>query len=200
MSNTQQHNATSFLIEKLGNQQTALSAEGISLISSIMEQFVQTKFRMAHPDNIKDQAYLYSKKDAETYNLIEKRAFEAGARWAFGFEKDDEIAPDQIFINPELPLYTKFWIMQNNHPVLGIIAAYDVRVTTHTINECGWWEQLYYIFRGLKANKAAYRYVFSYEVKLANGYKSYNLKKENKIWWLNDSRVYFSLDELKNNL
>jgi hypothetical protein len=42
------------------------------------------------PEDIKAQAFKYAKTrhDEESYDVKEKRAFEAGARWAFGYEKD----------------------------------------------------------------------------------------------------------------
>lgn len=41
------------------------------------------------PEDIKEQAYKYAKTgdDAESYDVKEKRAFEAGARWICGYEK-----------------------------------------------------------------------------------------------------------------
>jgi hypothetical protein len=42
------------------------------------------------PEDIKEQALKYAKTghDADSYDVKEKRAFEAGARWICGYEKD----------------------------------------------------------------------------------------------------------------
>lgn len=42
------------------------------------------------PEDIKEQAFKYAKTDddEDSYDIKEKRAFEAGARWICGYEKD----------------------------------------------------------------------------------------------------------------
>lgn len=42
------------------------------------------------PEDIKEQAFKYAKTgdDEDSYDVKEKRAFEAGARWICGYEKD----------------------------------------------------------------------------------------------------------------
>lgn len=106
---------------------------------------------------------------------------------------------NQIIIEPELPIGTEFWIMKDNRPTLGLIAAYNVHVTSCIDKNHGWHNQLF--MRWLTGKqKEVYTYSCSYEVKIDTTIIVFGIVKKNDTWWLHDRRVYFSLDELKASL
>ena len=102
----------------------------------------------------------------------------------------------RIIIEPELPIGTEFWIMKNNRPELGLIAAYNVYVTSCVDRNRGWHDQLFGRWLNRK-QKEVWEYSYSYEVKLDTEIIKFGIEKKNGVWWLLDKRVYFSLDELK---
>jgi hypothetical protein len=102
----------------------------------------------------------------------------------------------RIVIEPELPIGTEFWIMKNNRPELGLIAAYNVYVTSCVDSNRGWHEQLFGRWLN-KKQKEVWKYSYSYEVKLDTEIIKFGIEKKNGVWWLLDRRVYFSLGELK---
>ena len=104
-----------------------------------------------------------------------------------------------IIIEPELPIGTEIWVMKNNKPELGLIAAYNVYVTSCVEENRGWKEQLFSRWIN-KEQKKVWTYSYSYEVKLDTSIMKFGLEKKNGIWMLLDKRVYITLDELKQNL
>ncbi len=105
----------------------------------------------------------------------------------------------EITINPELPIGTEFWIMRNNKPVLGLIAAYKVYVTSCTERGRSWHEQLFSRFITGK-HKDVFEIDIQYEVKLENDISMYNIRKKHGKYEIVDRQIYFSLEELKNSL
>ena len=109
------------------------------------------------------------------------------------------VSGSTIIIDPELPIGTEIWIMKNNKPELGLIAGYNVRVTSCTERGRGWHEQLFRRWLN-KQQKEVWEYDFSYEVKLDTEIIKFDLEKKSGVWWILDRKVYFSLDDLKADL
>jgi len=109
------------------------------------------------------------------------------------------VSGSAFYINPELPIGTELWIMKNNRPELGLVAEYNVHVTSCVDKNKGWHEQLFGRWLNRK-QKEVWKYSYSYGVKLDTEIMRFGIEKKNGVWWLLDRRVYFSLDELKSAL
>ena len=103
------------------------------------------------------------------------------------------LAESAFSINPELPIGMEFWIKKDNRVVRGLIAAYRVYVTSCVTDE-SWHTQLFRRFR--KKEKQIFKYSFSYEVKLESDVFMYNIKKIKGNWFLENTEIYFSKDDL----
>lgn len=104
-----------------------------------------------------------------------------------------------ITISPELPIGTEFWFMYKNSIELGLVAAYNVRVTSCTDNDRSWKDQLFGRWLGRK-QKDHWKFTFQYEVKIDPDIAKYDLNKKGDIWYMVDRRIYFSKEELKADL
>lgn len=116
-------------------------------------------------------------------------------------QQNTRIMTDEKMISftPELPIGTEFYIMKNNTPSLGLIAAINVKITTLTTNKGSWHKLLFSRWNDGK-QKEIWEYTYGYEVKLLDEIFMYEFRKIKNSWWLLDYKVYFSLDELKKDL
>jgi hypothetical protein len=104
-----------------------------------------------------------------------------------------------FFVNPELPLDTKFWIMKDNHIVQGLICQYNLNVTSCADKQNNWYTKLFSGWN--KGNdKGLWNYLYSYDIKLNDVRVDDRIEKRNGQWWISNQRVYFSTDELKASL
>ena len=107
----------------------------------------------------------------------------------------------RIVIDPELPIGTPFWIMRDNKPEMGLICAYDVHVTSHTDNRDSWHSQLFRRWvKSKQLAKETFKYYFSYEAKIDHEIFKFDVKNKGGIWYLSDRQMFFSKDDLLNNL
>lgn len=68
---------------------------------------------------------------------------------------------NEIIIKPELPIGTEFYFMENNTIKLGLIAAYNVHVTSCVDNSRSWCDQLFARFIN-NTQKETYKYDYGY--------------------------------------
>lgn len=105
-----------------------------------------------------------------------------------------------ITITPELPIGTEFWFMHKNRIELGLVAAYDVRVTSCTDENRSWHEQLFSRWMSERKQKEHWKYTFNYEAKIDTDIPKYSLHKQLKQWYLYDRKIYFTKEECAESL
>lgn len=102
---------------------------------------------------------------------------------------------NSIVINPEFKIGTQFWVINRMTGMLeiGIIAAYDVRVTSCVNTNMSWH---YQIFNNLfKGKKQSFKCYFRYYAKIQSDIYEHFIEKNNKEWFINDRKIYFSKEE-----
>lgn len=122
-------------------------------------------------------------------------------------DQDKKVSPStanalvggSFVVEPELPIGTEFWFLWNGKMEMGLVAAYNVHVTSY-VEDDSWHKQLFRRWLNKKA-KDVWSYSFNYEVKLDMSISSGNrIEKKKDGWYFLNRRIYFSVDDLKKSL
>lgn len=105
----------------------------------------------------------------------------------------------EFTVKPELPIGTEFWIMKDNRLELGLVAAFNVCVTSCVDSKRGWRDQLFGRWINKEAKKV-WTFSISYELKLETEIVMFRATKKKGVWYLSDRKMYFSIDELKSDM
>lgn len=103
-----------------------------------------------------------------------------------------------VTFEPELEIGTEIYKMDNNKICFGLMFGYRAWVTS---NVDGLFPFITSLFeRFLHKTHKVYKYDFEYKVRFEHDTMTYTLEKVNNFWCINNKRVYFSKEELLEQL
>jgi len=106
------------------------------------------------------------------------------------------VSGSRVSFETELQIGTDFYLMKNNRAIVGIVAEIEVNITTCTEQDRSWYDQLFDRWR-VRKQKDTYSISVKYNVKIEGEIMLMSIEKRNGAWYFLDSKIYFSLDKLK---